>query len=176
MTRLYLTLLTLLITATSVTVTAPADQLPDDDTVAMVRANYLYQFSNYNNWPAETKKGKFYVGVLGNINVYNAMSEKYGTKPIGSQTMDVLSLADVPENQTLHILFIDKSKKADLPKAVKSLKDKSTLIVTNWEGALTQGAHINFKNIEGVMRYELDKKAMEDRKITPGTKILQWAI
>lgn len=176
MIKLYLTLSILLVAASSVTVVPPADQLPDDDTVAMVRANYLYQFSNYNNWPVETKKGKFYVGILGNINVFNAMSEKYGTKPIGSQTMDVLSLAEITESQTLHILFIDKSKKAELAKAIKAFKDKSTLIVTNWEGALAQGSHINFKNIDGVMRYELDKKAMETRKITPGTKILQWAI
>lgn len=168
--------MTAFVTVASVTMPPLADQLPDDDTVAMVRANYLYQFSNYNNWPVETKKGKFYVGVLGNINVYNAMSEKYGTKPIGSQTMDVLSLADIPENQAMHILFIDKSKKADLAKALKIFKNKNTLIVTNWEGALAQGSQINFKNIDGVMRYEMDKKAMEEHKITPGTKILQWAI
>jgi hypothetical protein len=28
-------------------------QLPDDDVVAMMKANYLYQFSNNNNWPYE---------------------------------------------------------------------------------------------------------------------------
>lgn len=174
--RLPLLFSLMIVFLSSVSFMTPADQLPDDDTVAMVRANYLYQFSNYNNWPSEAKKGKFYVGIIGNPNVYESMAEKYGTKPIGSQTMDVISLNDVPENQSLHILFIDKSRKSELPKAVKMLKDKSTLVVTNWEGALSQGAHINFKNIDGVIRYEMDKKAMEDHKITPGTKIIQWAI
>ncbi|MFN0032100.1 MAG: YfiR family protein [Flavobacteriales bacterium] len=173
--RVLALLLPLLLIATAGTV-PPQSQLPDDDTVAMVRANYLWQFSNYNNWPAETKKGKFTVGIYGTTSVYNAMSEKYGAKPVGSQTMDVLNLVEVTGTQSLHILFVDKTKKAELAKIIKTLKDKSTLIVTNWEGAITTGAHINFKNIDGVMRYELDKKKMEEQKITPGTKILQWAI
>ncbi len=154
----------------------PQGIIPEDNTVAMVRANYLWQFSNYINWPTETKKGKFIVGILGSEPVFEAMAEKYGTKPIGNQTMDVLNLSELPNNQYLHILFIDKSKKAELAKATKEFKDKNTLIVTNWEGAMGAGSDINFKNLDGVIRYEIDKKGMEDKKIIPGTKILQWAI
>jgi len=154
----------------------PEQGIPDDDTVAMIRANYLYQFSNNNNWPNETKKGKFYVGILGSPNVYEVMSQKYGAKPIGSQTLDVLAFSELPSSQYLHILYIDKSRKSELARCLKELKDKSTLVVTNWEGALAQGSHINFKNIDGSIRFELNKQAMEDKKITPGIKILQWAV
>jgi len=154
-----------------------AQMIPEDNTVAMIRANYLYQFANNNNWPNETKKGKFYVGILGNQDVFDIMSSKYGTKPIGSQSLDVIALKEVPTGSTpFHIIFIDKSRKADLPKVLKEFKDKSTLIVTNWEGALSQGADINFRNIDGSIRFELSKSAMENKKITPGIKILQWAI
>jgi hypothetical protein len=153
-----------------------SQSIPEDNTVAMIRANYLYQFANNNNWPVETKHGKFFVGILGNTDVFELMSSKYGTKPIGSQTLDVLALTDLPQSAFLHILFIDKSRKAELPKFVKELKDKSTLIVTNWDGAIAQGAHINFKNIDGSIRFELNKEAMEGKKITPGIKILQWAV
>ena len=103
-------------------------QLPDDDVVAMMKANYLYQFSNNNNWPTESKKGKFYVG------------------------------------------------KADLPRILKEYKDKPTLIVTSWDGAIAQGGQINFKMDNGFLRYQLDRAAMENRKITPGLKIIQWAV
>jgi len=76
----------------------------------------------------------------------------------------------------MHVVFIDKSKKSELAKCSKELKDKSTLIVTNWEGALSQGSHINLKNVDGTIRFELNKKGMEDKKITPGVKIIQWAL
>jgi hypothetical protein len=151
-------------------------KIPEDNTVAMIRANYLYQFATNNNWPAELKKGKFTVGVIGNPDVYSIMSAKYGSKPVGSQTLDIISLNDLTQNVQFHVLYIDKSRKADIARYVKELKDKSTLIVTNWEGAIAQGAHINFKNIDGSIRFEINKGAMEERKITPGVKILQWAI
>ncbi len=156
-------------------------ELPDqgirpDNTVAMVRANYLYQFANNNNWPVDTKKGKFYVGILGDDDVFDIMAEKYGTKPIGSQTLDVIKCTEVSASKFMHVLFIDKSQKNDLAKFLKELKDKSTLIVTNWEGALAQGSHINFLNVEGTIRFEINKKGMEDKKITPGVKIIQWAL
>jgi hypothetical protein len=151
-------------------------QLPDDDVVAMMKANYLYQFSNNNNWPSESKKGKFYVGILGNNGVYSVMLEKYGAKPIGSQTLEVLALTEVPSNQVIHILYVDKSRKADLPKIVKEYKDKNTLIVTSWDGGIAQGGQINFKMESGFLRYQMDRTAMENRKITPGIKIIQWAV
>ncbi|HEY8403011.1 MAG TPA: YfiR family protein [Flavobacteriales bacterium] len=154
----------------------PDQSIPSDNTVAMIRAHYLYQFANNNNWPNDTKKGKFYVGIMGDEDVFNIMAEKYGTKPIGSQTLDVVSCTEISASRYMHIIFIDKSKKHELAKCVKELKDKSTLIVTNWEGALTQGSHINFKNVDGTIRFELNKKGMEEKKITPGVKIIQWAL
>lgn len=143
----------------------------------MIRANYLYQFANNNNWPADTKKGKFNVAIIGSVDVYEIMSSKYGTKPIGSQPLDVVFLKDLPNSSaSYHLIYIDKSRKADLPKILKEFKDKSTLVVTNWDGAISQGADINFKNIDGSIRFELTKTGMENKKITPGIKILQWAI
>jgi hypothetical protein len=153
-----------------------AQGIQSDNTVAMIRANYLYQFANYNNWPSDTKNGKFYIGILGNTDLYEIASAKYGAKPIGNQTLEFLSLTNLPQATYLHVLFIDKAMKNELPRIVKELKDKSTLIVTNWEGALATGSHINFKNIDGSIRFEINKKSMEDKKITPGIKILQWAI
>jgi hypothetical protein len=59
---------------------------------------------------------------------------------------------------------------------VKDLKSKSTLLVTNWEGALSTGAHINFKTLDGSLRYEMSETSISDKKITPGVKIIQWKV
>lgn len=155
---------------------AVAQTIPDDNTVAMIRANYLYQFANNNDWPSEWKKGRFVVGFVGNTDVYEIMASKYAAKPIGSQTLSIIGANEIVTTPQVHVLFIDRSKKAEIAKYVKDYKGKSTLIVTNWEGALAQGAHINFLSIDGSIRFELNKPAMTDARITPGIKILQWAI
>jgi hypothetical protein len=153
-----------------------AQTIPDDNTVAMIRANYLYQFAGNNNWPSEWKKGRFTTAIVGNPEVYEIMASKYAGKPIGSQSLNVISATEMAVTPQVHVLFVDRSKKADLAKYVKEFKGKSTLIVTNWEGALAQGAHINFLSIDGSIRFELNKTAMTEAVITPGIKILQWAI
>jgi hypothetical protein len=153
-----------------------AQTIPDDNTVAIIRANYLYQFANYNDWPADRKKGPFSVAVIGNTDVYDIMSAKYAAKPIGSQLLTILSANEVATAAQVHVLFVDRSKKSEIAKYVRDYKGKNTLIVTNWEGALAQGAHINFLSIDGSIRFELSKTAMQEAAITPGVKILQWAI
>jgi hypothetical protein len=153
-----------------------AQSIPEDNTVAIIRANYLYQFANNNDWPAEQKRGPFVVGVVGNSDVFNIMAAKYASKPIGSQLLAVVMGNEVSTSQHVHVLFIDRSRKAEFARYAKEFKGKNTLIVTNWEGALAQGAHINFLSIDGSIRFEMNKAAMLESAITPGVKIIQWAI
>lgn len=153
-----------------------AQQIDEGDTRAMIQANFIYQFAVNSNWPIEMKKGKFLIVVYGNDAVYKHVVEKYGMKPVGAQTIEVQSWTNFKPGIVVHILFVDKSKKADLAKIMKDVKGKSTLVVTNWEGALGSGAAINFKTIENSIRYELSEAALSEKKITPGNKILQWKV
>jgi len=152
-----------------------AQRIEESDTRAMMQANFIYQFAANCNWPAEARKGKFVIAVLGNPAVYEHLSEKYGNKPIGSQVIEIQQITEVAANGNYAILFIDKTKKAELAKALKDNK-KNTLVVSNWEGALASGSMINFKTIDGNIRYEMNASNMEDRKITPGVKIIQWKV
>jgi len=153
-----------------------AQRIEESDPRAMIQANFLYQFAANCNWPAETRKGKFMIGVLGHPGIYDHLSEKYGTKPIGTQSIEVIELVDTSPASAYHILFIDKTRRQDISKAVKELKGKPTLIVTNWEGALQAGSHINFKTVDGNIRYEMNTSGIEERKIAAGVKILQWKV
>jgi len=153
-----------------------AQQLDEGDSRAMIQANFIYQFAVNSNWPAEMKKGKFLIVVYGNDAVYKHVLEKYGMKPVGAQTIEVVAWSDYKPGVNSHIVFIDKSKKSDLAKIMKEVKGKSSLVVTNWEGALGSGAAINFKTIDNSIRYELSEAALSEKKITPGNKILQWKV
>ena len=167
-------LLLLVILATSQCLSA--QQIDEGDTRAMIQANFIYQFAVNSNWPTDMKKGKFLIVVYGNDAVYKYVVEKYGMKPVGAQTIEVVAWSNYKPGIGSHIVFIDKSKKSDLTKIMKEVKGKSTLVVTNWEGALGSGAAINFKTVDNSIRYELSEAALSEKKITPGNKILQWKV
>ena len=156
---------------------ATCQKADESDPRAMIQANFLYQFAANNNWPPEARKGKFVIGVVGQPDVYEHLREKYGSKPLGNQVIEVIELSELPPPGTFfHILFIDKTHKSELVKAYRDLKSKPTLLVANWEGAIQSGAQINFKTLDGNIRYQMNVQALEDRRITPGVKILQWKV
>ncbi|MBL7943355.1 MAG: DUF4154 domain-containing protein, partial [Flavobacteriales bacterium] len=68
------------------------------------------------------------------------------------------------------------SRKVDMAAVMQQIRGKSTLLTAHFEGALAMGAAVNFKEYNNSIRYELNRKAAEDRGISLGTNIIQWAI
>lgn len=153
-----------------------SQQIDEGDTRAMIQANFLYQFAVNSNWPAEVKKGNFNIVIVGNENVFKHVQEKYALKPVGAQTIQVMSWMEYKPGTFAQIVFVDKSKKAEIAKILKDVKGKHTLVVTNWEGALQTGSAVNFKTVDNSVRYELNENAWTEKKIVPGNKILQWRV
>ena len=154
-----------------------AQKIDESDTRAMMEANFLYQFANNNQWPSSMKKGSFKIVIIGNEAVYTHFVSKYKNQTIGLQPIEVMqsnNAQSIPANT--HLVFVDKTKKNDWGQIQKMLKEKSTLMVSNWEGALATGAHINFKSVNGSVRYELNEVAMNEDQIQPGIKIMQWRV
>jgi len=153
-----------------------SQQIDEGDTRAMIQANFLYQFAVNSNWPAEVKKGNFNIVIVGNENVFKHVQEKYALKPVGAQTIKVMSWTEYKPGTFAQIVFVDKSKKTEIAKILKDVRGKNTLVVTNWEGALQTGSAVNFKTVDNSVRYELNENAWTEKKIVPGNKILQWRV
>ncbi|MBL7943207.1 MAG: hypothetical protein JNM00_10600, partial [Flavobacteriales bacterium] len=73
-------LIILLLAIFALSVTTEPDQ-KEDDTVAMVKASYLYHLASSNEWPATSKKGRFTIGIYGNHSLFLQLSARYGSKP-----------------------------------------------------------------------------------------------
>ncbi len=153
-----------------------AQKIDESDTHAMMEANFLFQFANNSNWPTSMKNGSFKICVVGNHAVYEHLQLKYGHQTVGKQPIEIIEANMQSKFDNVHLVFIDKSKKPEWNTYVKTLKNKSTLLVSNWDGALNNGAHINFKLINGSVRYEMNELAMNDDQIQAGLKIIQWKV
>ena len=153
-----------------------SQKIDESDTHAMMEANFLFQFANNSNWPSTMKNGSFKICVIGSHAVYEHLQLKYGHQTVGKQPIEIIEANAQTKLDNAHLVFIDKSKKADWNNYMKALKNKSTLLVSNWDGALNSGAHINFKLLNGSVRYEMNEVAMNDDQIQAGLKIIQWKI
>ncbi len=96
------------------------------------------------------------VGVLGGANLYQELIKQYSTRTIGKQPIEVRKLPRSAEVERCHILFVGKGELGLLPEIYKRHQGKPTMIITEYAGALEDGAVVNFVKVDNMLKYELD--------------------
>lgn len=156
-------------------------ELEGEDTVANFKAAFLFQFAVANNWPPTNDHLSFVIGIVGGESVYNELLDKYANKPVGSQVLEVLMLADPSEVSKCEMIYISKAftknKGETATRAwIKASENQPVLVVSDAQNGLEWGAAINFKVVDSRIRYEINTAQAELHQITIGSKILSWAV
>lgn len=138
---------------------AAVPQQPRDaekDTTAILQANYLYNIAKLVEWKdAEMRTGNFVIGVMGSANLYQELIKQYSTRTIGKQPIEVRKLPRSADVERCHMLFVGRSDLALLPEIYKRMDKKPTLVVTEYSGALEDGAVVNFVKVDNLLKYEM---------------------
>lgn len=138
---------------------AAVPQQPRDaekDTTAILQANYLYNIAKLVEWKdASMRNGNFVIGIIGNANLYQELIKQYATRTIGKQPIEVRKLPRSAEVERCHMLFVGRSDLALLPEIYKRMAGKPTLVITEYNGALEDGAVVNFVKVENLLKYEM---------------------
>lgn len=150
--------------------------LEEADTVAILKASYLFKFATSSDWPAEVKKGPFKIAVLGSDAVFRELMAKYATKPIGSQELEVHLLQKPDFSEYYHVVYV-AGEAADLMKRVaKSSSGKATLLVADGKENVKHGAVASFVVIDNTTRYIINFEEAQKRKVSLGSTIILWAV
>lgn len=129
----------------------------DKDTTAILQANYLYNIAKLVEWKdAEMRSGNFIIGVMGGPNLYQELTKQYSTRTIGRQPIEVRKLPRSADVERCHILFVGRTELALLPEIYKKMQNKPTMVVTEYSGALEDGAVVNFVKVDNLLKYELN--------------------
>jgi len=145
------------------------------DANARLKALYLYNFARNVDWPSEYKSGNFVIGVVGSTDVYVKLVELYSSKSIGSQPIEIRQFKSTAAIGKCHLLYLPVSQHEKLDEITKGQNKSSSLVVTENDGALVDGAVINFIVIDNKLKYELNKKRAVKRKLIIGQNLLKLA-
>lgn len=150
--------------------------LEEADTVAILKASYLFKFATSNDWPAEAKTGPFKIGIYKHEGVFRELSAKYATKPIGSQALEVHLIEKPDDRSFYHIVYAPSKDGEALKKLASAAANGSTLMVSDGKDNLKKGAAITFVVVDNGTRYMINTDEAQRRKISIGSTILLWAI
>jgi hypothetical protein len=149
---------------------------PDKDTRAMLQANYLYNIAKLVEWrQPEMRQGNFIIGVLGGANLYQELIKQYSTRSIGRQPIEVRKLPRSATVDQCHILFVSREELALLPEIYKRMADRPTMVVTEYDGALDDGAAVNFVHVDNLLKYELSLTNAQKHGLVVGSTLKNLA-
>lgn len=138
---------------------------------------FIYNFSKYIKWPENQIKDKFVIGVLGDSPIVNDLKNMAAAKKeVNGAPIEIQQYNSAAEIGDCHILYIPSEQSGELAHISSSLERKSVLVVTDNPGMTEEGSVVNFIEIEGKIRFELNQSAAETRGLKIATSLLNLAI
>jgi hypothetical protein len=141
-----------------------------------IHAAMVYNFIKYVQWPDEGEGGEFVVGVIGDDNVFNTLKQWYDGKPKGSKKYVIKKLASASESSDCQVVYVGKSKNRDFETIKASTLGKSILTVTDGNGLGQKGSCINFKVIDGKLKFELNQTTVSGSNLKISSQLSSMAI
>jgi len=143
--------------------------------IPRAQAMFIYNFSRLIEWPANYKSGPFVIGVLGSSQTLSELQAYTANKTVGAQKITVKRFNSPAEIATCHILFVPFGKTKQLPEVTQALGNKSTLIISEKNGATDDGAALNFVIIGDKLKFEVKSSNATSRNIKMSSKLSEMA-
>lgn len=141
-----------------------------------IHAAMLFNFIKYVQWPNEGESGDFIVGVIGDENVFNTLKQWYDGKAKGSKKYVIRKLASADEATNCQVVYVGKSKNRDFDIIKTSVTGKSVLTITDGNGMAQKGSCINFKVIDGKLKFELNQAMVSGSNLKVSSQLSSMAI
>lgn len=136
----------------------------------------LYNFVKYVQWPDETATGTFVIGVIGDEQVFSTLKAWYDGKPKGAKKFEIRQLESPTDAAGCQVVYIGKAKSKELENIRSGITNRPVLTITNGEGLAKKGSCINFRLIDGKLRFELNAAELTSSNLKVSSALTSMAI
>jgi len=141
-----------------------------------IHAAMLYNFIKYVQWPDEGSGGEFVVGVIGEDDVYNTLKQWYDGKPKGTKKYIIKRLSSPAEASLCQVVYLGKNKVREFENVKSSVTGRSILTITDGSGLGERGSCINFKVVNGKLKFELNESVVAESHLKVSNQLSSMAI
>lgn len=149
-----------------------------EPTEYQVKAVFVYNFARFVAWPASTFASAdepFVIGILGDDPFGPHLDEAVRGEQVDSHPLVVRHFTDVAHIGPCQILFIDRSAAANLDLVLTKLSHRSTLTVTDVQGASLHGVMIQFETLDQRIHLRINPNSARAAGLTISAPLLQLA-
>ncbi len=117
------------------------------------KAKFIYNFTNFFEWPKEQRSGDFVIGVLGASDVFYELEDFTKGKKVILQSIAVEKFSSRKKVSQCHILFVGEGYTNNIP-SLKKKTGKNTLVISDDKEGISKGAALNFLLKGNRLKYE----------------------
>jgi len=148
-----------------------------DESEDRVKAAFVYQFTNYIDWPEDTLKSKapFVIDVIGRSPLVDELQALAKVKTVKGHHIEVAALDDGARIATAHVIIINTGDEAVVARIAAKLKNTPCLIISEGPDFARKGAMINFFVEQDRLRFEVNRSAVAAAKLHVAAPLLTLA-
>jgi hypothetical protein len=143
-----------------------------------VKAAFLFNFSQFVDWPAAAfaaDNSPLVIGVLGDDPFGAMLDEIVRGEMVNGRPLAVRRYKSVDEVDACHILFIGRTQSQQLDTVVAALRDRNVLTVGDFDGFTSHGGMIRFVTVGNRIRLRVNLTAAQQAKLLISSKLLRPA-
>jgi hypothetical protein len=141
-----------------------------------IHSAMLFNFMKYIQWPNEAESGDFIMGIFGEDDVFNTMKTRYDGKPKGAKKYVVKKITSAAEAATCQVVYLGKFKNKEFENIKTAVAGKSILTITDSSNLGQKGSCINFKVIDGKLKFELNNASLNAASLKVSSQLSSMAI
>jgi hypothetical protein len=138
------------------------------------KAFFIFSFTRYIEWPMKTLED-FTIGVIGSSPITEKLRSELADKKVGSRNIRIKEFSSAKGIEECHIVFVPAKSYGQLAGAVSRGNKSSILVITEADGALESGSHINFSVQGDDVFFSVNKNGMKQAKLKVSSSLLNLA-
>jgi len=139
-----------------------------------ILAVFIYNITKFIQLP-DNNAENINLSVLGKNTIIAPLSSIARTEKVNGKTMLVGELNDLNTLGNTTILFFPSDDENKLTAVLKRIRGKKILLITNAKGFAEKGAGINFIREEDKIKFEINRKVLEENGFIPNSRLLSIA-
>jgi hypothetical protein len=135
-----------------------------------LKANWVFQFTKYVEWPAEAwgeARAPFVIGIVGKDPFGSSLAELVKGETAKGHPIQIRHFGAEDDVSACHLLFISRAESSRLKDILRSARGHSILTVGETEDFIKEGGMINLELADRKIRCDLNKLAANEARLRP---------
>ena len=140
-----------------------------------VKAAFLFNFTQFVEWPPQQSSTPFVIGVLGEDPFNSFLDETIRGEAVEGRRLSVAHYRSQEEIGACDILFIAASESSRMDAILGSLRGRPILTVSDFQDFAPRGGAIQFVTVNNKLKLRINPDAARAAHLTISSKLLRLA-